>query len=85
MRASASGTAQGSPRWSTVRLSARRIRRPQSSAPRRIHCDCATLRSADSTCTARHCCQTMDEAMVTTMVTMTIAASRAAPRWCVRG
>ena len=86
-RASASGTAQGSPRWSTPpprafsRASSRRISRAQSSAPDRIQAACVRARSAPSTWIARHCCQTMPAAIVATRVRISIASSRAAPRW----
>ncbi len=84
-RASASGTAQGSPRWSAppVRASSRRIRRAQSSAPVRIQADCVRARSAPSTWIARHCCQIMPAAIVATSVRISMASSRAAPRWRV--
>ena len=44
--------------------------------PGRLRAD----RSAASTCTARHCCQTIEPARVATRATMIIAVSRAAPR-----
>src|SRR5262249_33157395 len=51
------------------------------SAPERIQAACVRARSAASTCTARHCCQTIAAASVAISVTMIMAVSSAAPRW----
>ncbi len=51
----------------------------QSSAPLSTQVACVRTRSALSTCTARHCCQTMVADKVATSVTMTMAISKAAP------
>ena len=81
-RASASGVAQGSLRLVALplRASSRRISRAQSSAPVSIQPLWWRLRSAVSTCTARHCCHTMPAASVATTLSSTIATSKAAPR-----
>jgi len=86
-RASAKGVAQGSPAWSTApeRASSRRISLVQSSAPARIQVDSPRERSADSTCTARHCCQTMPAASEATRASRVMASSSAAPRWADGG
>ena len=82
-RDSASTTAQGSARWSAppLRASSRRIRRAQSSAPPRIQLACTRLRSLASTSTLRHCCHNAPAAKVATSATVSMAISRAAPRW----
>lgn len=81
-RASWSGTAQGSARWSAPpeRPSSRRMRRDQSSAPTKIQVDWTRPRSAVSTSTARHCCHMAAAAKVATSVTVSMASSSAAPR-----
>ena len=81
-RVSASGVAQGSFRLVArpERASSRRISRAQSSAPCSTQVVWTRLRSADSTSTPFHCCQTMPEASVATTVSNTIATSSAAPR-----
>src|SRR5690606_8237629 len=61
--------------------SSRRISRAQSRAPLSTHCCCERARSALSTCTARHCCQIIEADTVATAVTMTMAISKAEPRW----
>ena len=56
-----------------------RIRRDQSSAPIRIQADWMRVRSAASTSTLRHCCHSAEAAKVATRVTVSMAASSAAP------
>ena len=86
MRASASGTAQGSPRWSAWRSSStRRMSRPQSRAPPSSQADCTRARSAASTSTPRHCCHMAAAASVATSATVSMAASSAAPRCAAPG
>jgi hypothetical protein len=85
-RASSSGTAQGSARWSgpPVRPSSPRIRRDQSSAPTSTQAACTRARSAASISVARHCCQSAAAEKVATSITVSMAASRAAPAWRAR-
>ena len=90
-RASASGTAQGSPRWSvggsparwrSSRKSPARISRLQSSAPDSSQADCTRARSAASTSTPRHWRHSAPAANVATRATVIMAVSKAAPDWC---
>ena len=82
-RASSSGTAHGSAKWSAppVRASSRKISRAQSSAPVKINDDCKRERSAVSTCRLLNCCHKAAEAKVATSVTVSMADSSAAPVW----
>ena len=83
---SCTGKAQGSPRWSAAApcaeiASSRKIRRVQSMAPVIIQAVWLRPRSAISISTCRHCCHSAALASVATKATVSMAVSKAAPRW----